>query len=286
MHASSGLSISNSVFFFLCWPFKYELFCKIILFPSDGVLMIIFSVTLVIAPQKFIWSENKFIGEIDVNCLCLTSEIAEHHRRCSPSWKHTAWGRGGRRNLYHHWDHDNKSWEGQNDSAVQISTNSRKKALLMTDVFLFSSCWVLMTLPWGRHSLTRNSLPKGRRWQSFCPCSTCLRLPAVYCGFFSILCFAFITDGQPAQFWAGNVCAWCPGQGCVWSDVHLAGGEDQPVAGSEGAVAALITPQKTVVDRPSSCCYRCRCVLPSITWCVFYMLCRMKSTTAVRPPQL
>lgn len=54
----------------------------------------------------------------------------------------------------------------------------------------------------------------------------------------------YVTDDQPAAFWAGGVCPWCLSQGCIWSDLHLVGGEDQPVAGSEGAVTLLLATQR------------------------------------------
>lgn len=58
---------------------------------------------------------------------CLTSEIAEYHRQRSPSGKHSIWGRGGRRNLYHHWAADKQSCEGQNSPAsITICSNMHK----------------------------------------------------------------------------------------------------------------------------------------------------------------
>lgn len=88
-----------------------------------------------------------------------------------------------------------------------------------------------------------------------------------------------VTDDQPAQLWAGDVCPWRLGQGRVWSDLHLVGGEDQPVSGSEGEVTLLITTQIITL-------WGCRCVLPLISCSVLYMLCRMNSTAAVRAPHL
>lgn len=46
----------------------------------------------------------------------------------------------------------------------QICTRSCEEARPGTDVLLFCSCWLLMALPSGRHSHTRSSLPRGRRW--------------------------------------------------------------------------------------------------------------------------
>lgn len=88
-----------------------------------------------------------------------------------------------------------------------------------------------------------------------------------------------VTDDQPAQLWAGDVCPWRLGQGRVWSDLHLVGGEDQPVSGSKGDVTLLITTQIITL-------WGCRCVLPFISCSVLYMLCRMNSTAAVRAPHL
>lgn len=47
---------------------------------------------------------------------------------------------------------------------VQICAQSCEEARLRTDVLLFCSCWLLMAVPSGRHSHTRSSLPRGRRW--------------------------------------------------------------------------------------------------------------------------
>lgn len=59
--------------------------------------------------------------------LCLTSEITEYHRQRSPSGKHSIWGRGGRRNLCHHWAADKQSCEGQNSPAnITICSNMHK----------------------------------------------------------------------------------------------------------------------------------------------------------------
>lgn len=46
---------------------------------------------------------------------------------------------------------------------VQICSKSHIEVQPRTDVLLFSSCWLLMALPLGRHSLTRNSQPKEKR---------------------------------------------------------------------------------------------------------------------------
>lgn len=46
---------------------------------------------------------------------------------------------------------------------VQICTKSWEEVQPRTDVLLFSSCWLLMALHLGRHSLTRNSQPKEKR---------------------------------------------------------------------------------------------------------------------------
>lgn len=56
--------------------------------------------------------------------------------------------------------------------------------------------------------------------------------PFADCDFSSVL--SAFTDGQCAQFRAGGVIPWHPGQGHVQSDVHVVGGEDQPVPGPQG----------------------------------------------------
>lgn len=58
------------------------------------------------------------------------------------------------------------------------------------------------------------------------------KFPFADCDFSSVL--SAITDGQCAQFRAGGVIPWRPGQGHVQSDVHVVGGEDQPVPGPQG----------------------------------------------------
>lgn len=129
-----------------------------------------------------------------------------------------------------------------------------------------------------REALTHKKLTaKGEEVTfSFCPCSSCYQLFRVYCINLWLYLLLCVTDDKPFKFWAGSGCPWCLSQGRVWSDLHLVGGEDQPVAGCEGTVRVPITTQR----QQWSCC----CVLPLIACCD--MFCRMKSTTAVRPPQL
>ncbi len=111
-----------------------------------------------------------------------------------------------------------------------------------------------MAQPSGRHSLTRNSQPKEKRWSSFL---FLLLVLLIVCCVVSIYNFMLywhlcITDDKPAKLWAGGVCPWRPGQSRVQSDLHLVGGEDQPVAGSEGAVT-LLTATQTTAKTPPSC---------------------------------
>ena len=73
--------------------------------------------------------------------LCLTSEIAEHHRRCSKSWKHSVWRRGGRRNFYYHWARDNKSCEGQNGPLSILDAKKRHCRWQMCSCFPAVRCW-------------------------------------------------------------------------------------------------------------------------------------------------
>lgn len=118
---------------------------------------------------------------------------------------------------------------------VQICAQSCEEARLRTDVLLFCSCWLLMAVPSGRHSHTRSSLPRGRRWFFLLAHALFKKkkmFPFADCDFSSVL--SAITDGECAQFRAGGVIPWHPGQGHVQSDVHVVGGEDQPVPGPQG----------------------------------------------------
>lgn len=183
---------------------------------------------------------------------CLTSEIAEHHCWCSPSGKHSVWGRGGRRNLYHHWDPDNKTCKGQNSlTSITECSNMHKHS---QKGFAESRCVVVFQLLGVdgsalREALTHKKLTaKGEEVTVFV--SMRHMFSAAWCILWCVFkiwcctCICIITDDQPAKLWAGNICPWCLSQGCVRSDLHLVGGENQPVAGSEGALTALITTQR------------------------------------------
>lgn len=79
------------------------------------------------------------------------------------------------------------------------------------------------------------------------PCSCTFKkkkmFPFADCDFSSVL--SAFTDGQCAQFRAGGVIPWHPGQGHVQSDVHVVGGEDQPVPGPQGEASDQMWQKKT-----------------------------------------
>lgn len=174
----------------------------------------------------------------------LTSEIAEYHCQRSPSGKHSVWRRRGRRNLYHHWDPDSKSGEGQlsPDSITGCLNMQRAPQKSIAE----NRCVVVLQLLGVdgsalKEALTHKKLTaKGEE----------VTVPSPLCKRFVFVCIVwfqnvmlhmclFIADDQPTEFWAGNVCPRRLSQGRVWSDLHLVGEEDQPVVGSEGAVTAL-----------------------------------------------
>lgn len=166
--------------------------------------------------------------------LCPTSEFAEYHRQRPPSGKRSVWWRRGRRNLYHHRASDKQSSKGQNSSAslpwcsnmrpILRGGTAKNRCVVVLQLLAVDGCAL-------GEALTHKKLTaKGEEvtLSSFFLMHLKKRFLFADWDFSSVL--SAFSDGQCTQFRAGGVIPWRSRQGHVQSNVHVAGGEDQPIA--------------------------------------------------------